>query len=93
MTRLVQQLGRVSRKCRRLFGPEKPFVKLRPAHSVNLVISYVVKGITIIIGVKFRFSRRLGFEDTKRTMLPEMRSKRLGTFERRAPGPSCSKEG
>ena len=93
MTRLVQQLGRVSRKCRRLFRPEKPFVKLRPAHSVNQVISYVVKGITIEIGVKFRASRRFGFEDTKRTMLPEMRSKRLGTFEKRAPGPSCSKDG
>ena len=29
--------GPVSRKSRELFGPEKPFVKLRPAHSVKLV--------------------------------------------------------
>ena len=30
-------LGPVSRKSRKLFGPEKPFVKLRPAYSVKLV--------------------------------------------------------
>ena len=29
--------GPVSRKSRELFGPEKPFVKLRPAYSVKLV--------------------------------------------------------
>ena len=29
------QQGPVSRKSRELFGPEKPFVKLRPAYSVN----------------------------------------------------------
>ena len=34
----------VSRKSRKLFGPEKPFLKLRLAHSVKLVFSYVVKG-------------------------------------------------
>ena len=39
----------VSRKSRELFGPEKPFVKLRPAYSVKLVFSYVVKGIKIKI--------------------------------------------
>ena len=52
----------VSRKSRELFGPEKPFVKLRPAYSVKLVFSYVVKGIKIKITAKFRASRRL--EDT-----------------------------
>ena len=31
------ELGPVSRKSRKLFGPEKPFVKLRPAYSVKLV--------------------------------------------------------
>ena len=30
-------LGPVSRKSRELFGPEKRFVKLRPAYSVKLV--------------------------------------------------------
>ena len=61
----------VSRKSRELFGPEKPFVKLRPAYSVKLVFSYVVKGIKIKITAKFRASRRLRFEDTKRIMSPE----------------------
>ena len=57
-------LGPVSRKSRKLFGPEKPFVKLRPAYSVKLVFSYVVKGIKIKITAKFRASIRLRFEDT-----------------------------
>ena len=45
--RVSSALGPVSRKSRELFGPEKPFVKLRPAFSVKLVFSYVVKGIKI----------------------------------------------
>ena len=68
-----------------LFGPEKPFVKLRPAYSVKLVFSYVVKGMKIKITAKFRASRRLRFEDTKRIMSPEMRPKSFGTFEKRTP--------
>ena len=76
----------VSRKPRKLFGPEKPFVKLRSAYCVKLVFSYVVKGIKIKITAKFRASRRLRFEDTKRIMSPEMRPKSLGTFEKQAPG-------
>ena len=58
--------GPVSRKSRELFGPEKPFGKLRPAYSVKLIFSHVVKGIKIKITAKFRASRRLRFEDTKR---------------------------
>ena len=54
----------VSRKSRKLFGPEKPFLKLRPASSVKLVFSYVVKGVQIKIIPKFRASRRVRFEDT-----------------------------
>ena len=54
-----------------VFGPEKPFVKLRPAYCVKLVFSHVVKGIKIKIIAKFRASRRLRFEDTKRIMSPE----------------------
>ena len=38
-------LGPVSQKSREVCGPEKPFVKVRPAYSVKLVFSYVVKGI------------------------------------------------
>ena len=79
-------LGPVSRKSRRLFGPEKPFVKLRPAYSAKLVFSYVVKGIKIKITAKFRASRRLTFEDTKRILSPEMHPKSFGTFEKQAPG-------
>ena len=66
---LLQSLGPVSRKSRKLFGPEKPFVKLRPAYSVKLILSYVVK--RIIITENFRASRRLRFEDTKRIMSPK----------------------
>ena len=80
-------LGPVSRKSRKPFGPEKPFVKLRPANFVDLVFSYVVKGIKMKTSSKFRASRRLRFEDTKRIMSPEMRPKSFGTFEKRAPGP------
>ena len=71
--------GPVSRKSRKIFGPEKPFVKLRPVYSVKLVFSYVVKRIKIKITAKFRGSRRLRFEDAKRIMSPEMRPKSFGT--------------
>ena len=83
--------GPVSRKSRDLFGPEKPFVKLRPAFSGKLVFSYVVKGIKIKITAKFRASRLLRFEDTKRIMSPEIRPKSFGTFEKQAPGPDVGK--
>ena len=75
----------VSPKSRNLFGLEKPFVKLRPASSVKLVFSNVAKEIKIKITAKFRASRRLRFEDTRRIMSPEMRPKIFGTFEKRAP--------
>ena len=66
-----------SRKSRTLIGPEKPFIKLRPACSV--------KRIKIKIPVKFRASRRLRFEDAKKIMSPEMGPKSFGTFEKRIP--------
>ena len=77
--------GPVSRKPRELFGPEKPLLKLRPAYSVKLIFSYVVKGVKVKIIAKFRASRRLRFEDTKRIMSPEIRPKSFGTFEKQAP--------
>ena len=83
--RVSSALGPVSRKSRELFGPEKPFVKQRPAFSVKLVFFYVVKGIKIKITAKFSASRRLRFEDTKRIMSPETRPKCFGTFEKQAP--------
>ena len=83
-------LGHVSRKSRKLFGPEKPFVNLRLAYSVKLVFSNAVKGIKIKITSKFRASRRLCCEDTKRTLSPEMRLKSYGTFEKQTPGVTLS---
>ena len=73
-------LGPVSQKSRKLFGLEKPFVKLRPAYSVKQVFSYVVKRIkskitarlearnfaVILITARFRASRHLRFGDTKK---------------------------
>jgi len=50
-------------------------------------LSYVVKGIKTKITAKFRASRRLRFEDTKRIMSPEIRPKSFGTFEKQASGP------
>jgi len=79
-------LGPVSRKSRELFGPEKLFVKVRPAYSIKLVFSCVVRGMKIKIIAKFRASRRLRFEDTKRIMSPEIYPKSFGTFEKQAPG-------
>ena len=79
-------MGPVSRKSRKLFRPEKPFLKLRPPYSVKLFFSSIVKGIKIKITAKFRDSRRLRFEDTKSIMTPEMRPKSFGTFEKQAPG-------
>ena len=66
-------LGPVSRKSRKLFAPEKLFLKLRPVYSVKLVFSNVVKRTPLKITAKFRASRGLSFEDTKRIMSPEMR--------------------
>ena len=83
----------VSRKSRKLFGPEKPFAKLRPAYSVKLVFSYVAKGIKIKITAKFRASRHLRIEDTKRIISPEMPPKSFGTFEKRVPVHKCNASG
>ena len=43
------------------------------------------KGIKTKITAKFRASRCLCFEDTKRIMSPEIRPKSFGTFEKQAP--------
>ena len=75
-----------------LESPEKPFVKLRPTYSVKLVFSYVVKRIKIKITAKFRASRHLRFEDTKRIMSHEMRPKSFETLEKRAPGTKRNKK-
>ena len=54
-----------------LESPEKPFVKLRPAHSVRLVFWYVVKIMKMKITATFRVSERLHFKIIKRLMSPE----------------------
>ena len=87
----VTAQGPVSRKSPGLFGPEKPFIKLRLAYPVKLVFSYVVKGIKIQITAKFRASRRLCFEDTKKIKSLEEHPKRFGTFEKRARVQECSR--
>ena len=61
----------VSQKIRKLFEPEKQFVKLRPARSIKLVFPFVVKSIKIKITAKFRDMEHLRFEDTKRIMSHE----------------------
>ena len=66
------ELGPASRKSRRLFGPEKPFVFV------------CCKGNKIT--AKFRASRHFRFQDTKRIISPEMRPKSFGTFGKRVPG-------
>ena len=63
-------LACVSQKTRKLYGSDKPFVKLRPAYSVKLVLLYVVKGIKVKITAKFRDREHFRFEDTKRIMSP-----------------------
>ena len=83
-----RNLACVSQKTRKLYKPEKLFVKLRPAYSVTLVFSHVVKGIKIKITAKFRDAEHLRLEDTRRIMSPEKflsGLSRNGTFEKRAP--------
>ena len=54
--------GPASRKSRKLFGPVKPFIKLRPAYSVKLVFSYVVK-----YGAPYRTSNKKVLDGKKKT--------------------------
>ena len=68
---LYSVLACVSQKTRKLYGPEKPFERLRPAYSVKLVFFYVVKEIKIKITAKFCDTEHFRFEDTKRIMSPK----------------------
>ena len=65
--------------------------KLRPAYSVQLIFSCVIKETITKITAKFRASRRHRFEETKRIWSSEMRPKSFGTFEKHAPGARFSK--
>ena len=77
--------GPVSRKSRKFFGPEKPFVKTPTCLFFKAGLFICCKRNKIKITATFLASRRLRFEDTKRIMSPEMRPKSLGTFERNGP--------
>ena len=79
----------VSQKTRKLYGPEKPFVTLRPAYFVKLVFSYVVKGIKIKITTKFRDTELLRFEDAKRIMSTE----KFRNFRETCPRPNYASGG
>ena len=72
-----------------LESPEKPFVKHRPAYSVKVVFSYVVKGIKIKITAKF-CARDAFVWRYKDFMSPEVHPKSFGTFNKQAPGPQVS---
>ena len=72
-------------KVPRPFRARKAIRKFATCYSVKLVFSYVVEGIKINITAKFRASKRLHFEDTKRIMSPDLRPKSFGTFEKQAP--------
>ena len=78
--------ARVSRKSRKLFGPEKPILNLLFAYSKNLAFYYDFKIRKGKFVAKFDAWKRVRFQDTKEIMVPEMRPKSFGSFEKRAPG-------
>ena len=80
--------GPVSRKFRKLCGPEKSFVKLRTAYSVKPVFLHVVKGIKIKVTAKSRASRRLRFEDMKRIVTRNAPEKSSGLSRNRRQEPN-----
>ena len=77
-------LGPVSRMSRELFGSEKPFVKLRPAYSVKLIFSHVVKGIKTKIMAKFRASRRFDLKIQRELCHPKYARKVSGLLRNRS---------
>ena len=88
-TRKDRGLGLVSRKSRKLFGSEKPSVKLRPACSVKLLFfSHDVKGRKIKITAKFSVLERFGFQHTKRIMSPD----KFRDFRETGPWPIMGKK-
>ena len=66
-----------------LESPEKPFVKLRPAYSVKLIFSYVVKGIKIKITAKFCASRHLRLKIQRELWHPKYARKVSGLSRNR----------
>ena len=91
MIRHNKDHGPVSRKSRKLFGPEKPFLS---SYSVKLIFSYLVKGKKIKITAKFRAIKLRnsvdGFSYNKNMLKDQLfktSRKVLGTFEKQVPAP------
>ena len=59
----LTDLGPVSRNSRKLFGPEKPFLKLRSAYSEKLVFYYDLKIRKVKFVAKFHTWKRRRFYD------------------------------
>ena len=87
----IGDLGPVSRKSRGLFGPEKLVVKLQSAYFEKLIFLHVFNIRKIKRIAKFEGLEPRRCEDIKGIVAPERDPKSFGTFEKKAPGPSCSK--
>ena len=83
---LLNDLGPVSRKSHKLFGSDKPFLKLRSAYSRKLVFYYDFKIRKGKFVAKFHVWKSLCFCDTKEILSPEIRPKSFGSFVKCAPG-------
>ena len=72
----------VSRKFRKHFGPEKPFVKLRTANSAGLVFSCVVNGNTTEKHCKVLCLETPSFRRYKENYVTRNAPESFGTFEK-----------
>ena len=86
-------LGPVSRKSRELFGPEKLVAKLQSACFKKLIVLHVFNIRKTKRIAKFEGLEARRCEDIKAIVAPEIGPKSSGTFEKQAPGPSCSSLG
>ena len=74
-------------KSPKTFWVRKAIRDPRSAYSEKLVFEHVFKPREIKTIAKFHDLKRFVFEDTKRFMSPEIRSKSFGTFDKHPPGP------
>ena len=79
-------LGARFSKVPKTFLARKAIRKTPTAYSVKLVFSLCFKGNENLNNCKVSCLKTPSFKGTKRIMSPEMRPKRFGTFEKRAPG-------
>ena len=78
--------GPVSRKSRELFGPEKLAVKLQSAFFEKLIFLHVFNIRKTKRIAKFEGLEPRHCEDIKAVVVPGIRPKSFGTFEKQAPG-------